>query len=69
MSKSQRFIFTEKPDTFGVIDTVPQLSFTLINGNNSVEASGLLDTGASVNVLPYPSSRYIQYALCRQQLE
>ena len=53
MPRSQRFIFTEKPDTFGVIDAVPQLSFTLINGNNSVEVSGLLDTGASVNVLPY----------------
>ncbi len=34
------------------IDAVPQLSFTLINGNNSVDVSDLLDTGASVNVLP-----------------
>lgn len=35
------------------IDAVTQLSFTLINGNNSVDVSDLLDTGASVNVLPY----------------
>lgn len=53
MSKSQRFNFIDKLDTFGVIDAEPQLSFTLIKGNNSVEVSGLLDTGASVNVLPY----------------
>jgi hypothetical protein len=53
MSRSQRFTFTEKPDTFGVIDAVPQLSFTLINHDNSVNVSGLLDTGSSVNVLPY----------------
>ena len=53
MSRLQRFAFLEKPDAFGVIDAVPQLSFTLINRNNSAQVSGLLDTGASVNVLPY----------------
>ena len=53
MSRSQRFTFTEKPDTFGIIDTVPQLSFTLINYDNSVNVSGLLDTGSSVNIIPY----------------
>ena len=53
MSQSQRFSFEPKPDAFGVIDFVPQLSFTLLNRNYSLQVSGLLDTGASVNVLPY----------------
>ena len=53
MSKSQRFAFEPKPDALGVIDFVPQLSLTLLNRNRSEEVSGLLDTGASVNVLPY----------------
>ena len=53
MSQSQRFAFEPKPDAFGVVDFVPQLSFTLINRDVSVEVAGLLDTGASVNVLPY----------------
>lgn len=53
MSKSQRFKFIDKPDAFGVIDSVPQLSFILTRNNDFLEVSGLLDTGASVNVLPY----------------
>ncbi len=53
MTKSQRFSFTEGVDAFGAIDTVAQLSFTLIRNDNAINVSGLLDTGASVNVLPY----------------
>lgn len=50
---SQRFPFVECRDAFGDIDPVPQLSLTLGNKNSVVEVSGLLDTGASINVLPY----------------
>jgi hypothetical protein len=32
---------------------MPYLPITLSNGSNSVEVMALLDTGASVNVLPY----------------
>lgn len=32
---------------------MPYLPLTLTNGNRSVEVTALLDTGASVNVLPY----------------
>lgn len=53
MSQSQRFAFEPKPDAFGIIDFVPQLSFNLLYRDRFVEVSGLLDTGASVNVLPY----------------
>ncbi|BAY96165.1 hypothetical protein NIES37_00920 [Tolypothrix tenuis PCC 7101] len=52
MVNFQRFAFIEGRDAFGDIDTVPQLPLTLSYRNSSVEVSGLLDTGASVNVLP-----------------
>jgi hypothetical protein len=32
---------------------MPYLPLTLASGGNSLEASALLDTGASVNILPY----------------
>lgn len=32
---------------------MPYLPLTLSNGNKSLEVMALLDTGASVNVLPY----------------
>ncbi|MEA5528067.1 retroviral-like aspartic protease [Dolichospermum sp. UHCC 0684] len=53
MTKTQRFSFTEGYDTFGVPDALPKLPLTLTYRNSSVDVSGLLDTGASVNVLPY----------------
>lgn len=53
MVNPQRFSFTEGYDTFGVPDALPKLPLTLTYRSSSVEVSGLLDTGASVNVLPY----------------
>ena len=53
MAKIQRFSFTEGYDTFGVPDALPKLPLTLTYHNSSVDVFGLLDTGASVNVLPY----------------
>ncbi|HLO87646.1 MAG TPA: retroviral-like aspartic protease [Nostocaceae cyanobacterium] len=53
MVNPQRFSFTEGYDTFGVADVLPKLPLTLAYRNSTVEVSGLLDTGASVNVLPY----------------
>jgi hypothetical protein len=53
MAKTQRFSFMEGYDTFGVPDALPRLPLTLTYRNSSVDVSGLLDTGASVNVLPY----------------
>jgi hypothetical protein len=53
MAKPQRFSFIEGYDTFGVPDALPKLPLTLTYRNSSVDVSGLLDTGASVNVLPY----------------
>jgi hypothetical protein len=53
MRNVQRFNFTEGFDTFGVPDALPQLPLSLTYRGSSVEVSALLDTGASVNVLPY----------------
>ena len=43
----------ERIDTLGRSSILPYLPITLSNGSNSVEVMALLDTGASVNVLPY----------------
>jgi hypothetical protein len=50
---AQRFNFTEGFDTFGIPDALPQLPLALTYRDSSIEVSALLDTGASVNVLPY----------------
>ena len=42
--------------TLGEAGFRPYLPFTLLNQQVSVRASALLDTGASVNVLPYLGS-------------
>lgn len=53
MRNAQRFNFTEGFDAFGIPDALPKLPISLTYRDGSVEFSALLDTGASVNVLPY----------------
>jgi len=53
MFNGTRYSFHPKRDEFGVLANVPYLPLTLSYQNRSVEVIGLLDTGASVNVLPY----------------
>ncbi|PSF35580.1 hypothetical protein C7H19_16375 [Aphanothece hegewaldii CCALA 016] len=53
MSDSQRFRFTERTDSLGRASIMPYLPITLTNRSKSIEVMALLDTGASVNVLPY----------------
>lgn len=53
MRNAQRFPFVEGFDTFGVPDALPLLPLSLTYQDSSVDVSALLDTGASVNVLPY----------------
>ena len=53
MREAQRFNFVEGFDAFGVPDALPQLPLVLTYRGLSAEVSALLDTGASVNVLPY----------------
>jgi hypothetical protein len=53
MLDGKRFPFIERSNALGVSSTMPYLPLTLIYKNQSIEVMGLLDTGASVNVLPY----------------
>ena len=42
-----------RSNRFGQTSIMPYLPIILSNGNQTREVMGLLDTGASVNVLPY----------------
>jgi len=53
MQDSRRFDFIEGFDAFGVADALPQLPVVLTYRDLAVERLALLDTGASVNVLPH----------------
>ncbi|AOX01969.1 hypothetical protein BJP34_23325 [Moorena producens PAL-8-15-08-1] len=53
MVDGQRFPFTERTDSLGRSSIMPYLPLILSLGNRSVEVMALLDTGASVNVMPY----------------
>ncbi|NES81864.1 MAG: hypothetical protein F6K10_10915 [Moorea sp. SIO2B7] len=53
MRDGQRFSFTERIDSLGRSVIMPYLPLTLSAGDNPIEVTALLDTGASVNVLPY----------------
>lgn len=53
MLNGQRYSFTERKDNFGRSVIMPYLPLILTLGDRSLEVRALLDTGASVNVLPY----------------
>jgi hypothetical protein len=53
MLDKQRYSFTERTDSLGKSVIMPYIPLTLTLGDRSVEVTALLDTGASVNVLPY----------------
>lgn len=53
MRKPQRYSFTTFDPALGEAGFRPFLPLTLAYGEQSLLANGLLDTGATVNVLPY----------------
>ncbi|MUG91197.1 hypothetical protein F7734_01260 [Scytonema sp. UIC 10036] len=53
MVDKARFAFTEMNPQLGALSTLPYLPIVLTYQNQSLSVSGLLDTGSSVNVLPY----------------
>jgi hypothetical protein len=53
MLNGQRYSFTERVDSVGRSVIMPYLPLILTLGDRSLEVTALLDTGASVNVLPY----------------
>jgi len=54
LSESQRFSFSEIDAALGPASSLPYLPLTLTYQSLSFAVLGLLDTGATVNVLPYP---------------
>jgi hypothetical protein len=54
MTQPARFPYIDIDPTHPGASRLPYLPLTLANGQTTVALSGLLDTGATVNVLPYP---------------
>jgi hypothetical protein len=48
-----RFKYSTISSTQNEFDSLPRLSLTLQRGDRNIEAMGLVDSGATVNVLPY----------------
>jgi len=57
--EAQRFSFTEIDKSLGAASSLPYLPLTLNYQDTSLSVSGLLDTGATVNVLPYDIGRQL----------
>lgn len=53
MLNGKKFAFIERSNSMGLSSVMPYLPITLTYKNYSLEVMALLDTGASVNVLPY----------------
>ena len=63
-----RFAFKEVDPSLGVLSTLPYLPIVLTYQNQSLRVSGLLDTGSSVNVLPYEMGLRLGAVWERQRL-
>lgn len=66
MRNAERHPFVSSDTALGEAGFRPYLPFTLIHQQVSVTASALLDTGASVNVLPYSTGVELGYEWERQ---
>ncbi len=53
MADAQRFPYKSIDNSLDMVDRMPYLPLTLSLDGQSLNTEGLLDTGASVNVLPY----------------
>jgi hypothetical protein len=53
MTPAERFPFVERDPRLGAASLAPFLPVSLKLGTTVVQVQGLLDTGATVNVLPY----------------
>jgi hypothetical protein len=53
MADAQIFPYKIIDSSLGMVDRMPYLPLTLSLNGQSLNTEGLLDTGASVNVLPY----------------
>lgn len=63
-----RFAFTEIDPDLGTLSTLPYLPLILTYRDQSINVSGLLDAGSSVNVLPYEMGLRLGAVWERQRL-
>ena len=54
MTHPVRFPYSDSDPAHPGASQLPYVPLTLTNGQTMVACSGLLDTGATINVLPYP---------------
>lgn len=66
MLNPERHPFLSGDPTLGEASFCPYLPFTLVHHQTSIKTSGLLDTGASVNVLPHSLGAELGYNWERQ---
>ena len=66
MRNAERYPFVSSDTTLGEASFRPYLPFALVHQQVSVTSSALLDTGASVNVLPYSVGIELGYEWDRQ---
>jgi len=66
LTEAQRFSFYKVNQSLGIAGNLPYLPLTLTHQNTSLLASGLLDTGATVNVMPYDIGKQLN-AVWEQQ--
>ncbi len=50
---TERFYYSEIDKSLGVAGSLPYLPLTLSHQSQMMNVQGLLDTGSTVNVLPY----------------
>jgi hypothetical protein len=68
MASKIRFAFTEVNPELGALGTMPYLPLILTYQKQSLSVTGLLDTGSSVNVLPYELGLILGAVWERQRL-
>jgi len=66
MPNTEQFPFVNADATLGEAGFRPYMPINLINQQSGVTKSALLDTGATVNVLPYPVGIELGYIWERQ---
>jgi hypothetical protein len=66
MPDAERYPYIPKNPTLGEAGFCPILPLSLSGSQNTAETSGLLDTGATVNVLPYSTGIELGYDWERQ---
>lgn len=66
MRNAERYSFAASDTALGEASFRPYLPFALVHQQVSVTSSALLDTGASVNVLPYSTGVELGYEWDRQ---